>query len=189
MEDQTRYVIRVSLNQRDFEDLTALHNKVSKRADVRIGRASGVVLFVVGIILLLDALVLIWLDRGIRTLSIIAIASALVALALSVFRLRFAAIQMKRNSKNCSENETVFDDEGIHVHYRIADTAFPYRLVASIYDWRGSYVLYVDQNHMIPIPKSGFTEGDPDSFCDYITNKCGLPVQTLSDQHKKERNQ
>ena len=189
MEACRRFEIQCRPELRDFEDLVALHYKVSKRSDVRVVRISRVILFVLGIILLLDSLFLIWLARSVTPIGFLALAAGVVALVLSIIRPRLAARQMMKNSEKIANHQIVIDDDGIHVHNDILESVYKFDSVENIYQWRNSYVLYVDKVHVLHFPFRQFTEGDPISLAEYLYEKCGLSVQTVRDQHKKEQKQ
>ena len=187
MEGNTRYVIRYQPELQDYQDLVALHNKVSKTADVRISRISAAILLVVGIILLICAVILFQLDHGFSFMSVVALVMGVFGVSMFFLRKRGAAKRMMRNSEKFAEHEITVDDEGIQIRTQVLESVYLFDSVEAVYLWRDSIVLYVDKVHILHFPFKRFVEGDPETFSDYITEKTGVPLQAPSDQHKKER--
>ena len=185
--EEVRFVVRPRLERKLLEDLVALHSKVGKDTDTKISRAADLVLLVVGVILVVDAAVMFALN-GFTGTFLLSLLVGIAGLVLYGSRRRFAAQRMQRNSEKYSQNQTTtVDDEGIRVVSGSAEAAYRFDAVEAVYRWRGAYVLYVDKVHIIPLPFADFVEGSPDDFPAYITEKTGLPVQTLSDKKNKER--
>jgi hypothetical protein len=185
--ENEKFVVRPRLERRLLEDLVALHSKVGKDTDTKITRAADIVLLVMGIVMIVDAAVMFALN-GVTGTFVLTLLVGAAALVLFAFRRRFAARRMQRNSEKYSQNQTTtVDDDGIRVASGSAEASYRYDAVEAIYRWRGAYVLYVDKVHIIPLPFADFVEGSPDAFPAYITEKTGLPVQTLSDKKNKER--
>ena len=185
--EETRFLIRPKLERKLLEDLVALHTKVGKDTDTKIARASNVVLLVVGIVLVADAAVMFCLS-GVTGTFLLSLLVGAAALLLFAFRRRIAARRMQRNSEKYSKDQTIaVDDEGIHIQSVSAKADYRFDAVEAIFRWRGSYVLYVDKIHIIPLPMADFAEGNPDAFPAYMTEKTGLPLQDPSEKKNKER--
>ena len=185
--EEKRFVIRPRLERKLLEDLVALHSKVGKDTDTKINRIANAVLLIAGIVLLACSAVLFWLG-GVSGTALLSLALGAFAVVWFAFRGRIAARRMQRNSEKYAQDQVItLDDAGIRAESKAAQAAYQYAAVEAIYRWRGSYVLYVDKVHIIPLPFADFVEGSPDDFPAYITEKTGLPVQTLSDKKNKER--
>ena len=187
MEERARYVIRYQPELQDYEDLLVLHYKVSKTADVRVSRISGVILLVVGVVLLFCAVMLFQLDHGVTFLSVVALVMGVFGVSMFFLRKRTAARRMMRNGEKFADRKITVDDDGIQIHTQVSEAVYRFDSVESVYLWRDSIVLYVDKVHLLHFPFRCFAEGNPENFSDYITEKTGVPLQAPSDQHKKER--
>ena len=185
--EEKRFVIRPRLERKLLEDLVALHSKVGKDTDTKINRIANAVLLIAGIVLLACSAVLFWID-GVSGTAVLSLALGAFAVVWFAFRGRIAARRMQRNSEKYAQDQVItLDDAGIRAESKAAQTAYRYDAVEAIYRWRGSYVLYVDKIHIIPLPMADFAEGNPDAFPAYMTEKTGLPLQDPSEKKNKER--
>ena len=188
MEENVRFRIQPKPDLKYYEDLVTLHSKVGKGADVKTNRASNVVLVVVGVVLILDAFVMFFLEKGVSVTSVFGLLIGALALTLFARRRTISAKRIMRNAEKLQANmDILVDENGIRVGGNAAETVYQYAAVEAIYFWRGSYVLYVDKVHIVPVPVSAFVEGEPDDFAAYLTEKTGLQVQILPDKQNKER--
>ncbi len=185
--EEKRFRILFQPELQDFEDIVALHAKVGKGAMVKANNVANIILLVVGVVLILDAAVLIFLERALSTTSIFALAFGAFALIYFIYKRRLSAIMMRKNNEKYMKKQEIFiDADGIRAQTDQAEAHYQFGAVEEIYFWRNNYVLYLDKNRVLPLPLGGFLEGDPKEFGDYISKQCGLPVQTPADKKNKE---
>ena len=186
--EEKRYRIVFEPELKDYEDVVALHAKVGKGASVKVSKGLNLVLLVVGILMLLDAAVMFWLEGGLSGYGILALVVGVFALVFFTFRRRITALQMRKtNPKFKKRQETVIDASGLCTTADQAESRYSFGAVESIYFWRDCYYLYLDKSLVLPLPVRGFLEGDPSEFAAFLSEQCGLPVQTPSDKNHKER--
>ncbi len=186
--EQTRFCIRPVLEVQDYVNLSRLHEKVGNGAVSKVNRISNIILAVMAVVMPLDAIVLIILQRGISSTSILALAVGAVAIGYLCLRRKiFARVAKNQNEKLAGNMEIVVDAEGLHAKNASVDATYALDAIESVYCWRNCYFLYLDKQRLQILPFRDFTEGDPASFGAFISEKTGLPVQAFTDQLKKER--
>ena len=185
--EEKRFRILFQPELKDFEDIVALHSKVGKGAMVKANKAANIVLLIVGIVLILDAAVLIVLQRALSSTSVFALIVGAVALAYYIYKQRLSALMMRKNNEKYMKKQEIFiDADGIRALTDQAEARYRFSAVEEIYFWRNSYVLYLDKNRVLSLPVRSFLEGDPKEFGTYISEQCAKPVQTPADKKNKE---
>lgn len=185
--EEKRFRILYQPELKDYEDIVALHSKVGKGAMVKANKAANIVLLIVGIVLILDAAVLICLQRALSSTSIFALIVGVVALGYYIYKQRLSALMMRKNNEKYMKKQEIFiDADGIRALADQAEAHYQFGAVEEIYFWRNSYVLYLDKNRVLSLPVRSFLEGDPKEFGTYISEQCAKPVQTPADKKNKE---
>lgn len=188
MEEERRlFQIELRPTLQDYENFAELHARVGRGAINRMNRASNLLLHVLAVIMPLSGVLLILAERRLSSLAGLSLFISMVAILHWCFGRKLTArLMLKRNAKLSERVTAVINDDGIRVFSDLSEASYRFSAVEALYRWRESWYFYIDTVHAQMLPFRSFTKGDPAEFGGYMSEKCGLPVQTPSDQKKKK---
>lgn len=166
----------IDLVYRDFLNWIRVHAKTSKK------KANGVIniLVVLAFALVIAGCAIIVSADGFDGVTALLMAGAVICFSVVLFRNRInARASQKSFTKNLGTIHLAVNDEAIFAKTLKADEKYYYSGLTAFYSNGDTYYLLLDKNHALILPMRCFTEGDPESFADFLSEKTGLNVETV----------
>ena len=173
------FTLSRNLSREDFERFAAL--QIRRRKAGGADRLTDILLIVAMVVLAAALIVLLLGDPRDWTMIFVAVLAEVFAVCYFFLRRKLLAAAMRRqNEKLVGRDEIIVDEGGIRIVAPKGEAVYRFDGVKEIVAFEQSLYLYLDEIHAIILPERSFTEGSAAACRAFLSEKTGLPVQTLS---------
>lgn len=161
----------------EFEDFLRW-NKVYGKTENRKRSIAMKVFFAVMLLIFAGCMVFLIIIDELNSTMIVGGVFVALAVIVMLFKDRLnAKVSQKQFVNGLGTEYICFDEEAISVKNNKAEGKNYYSGIYAVYADNERFYLLLDKRHALILPKKCITEGDPESFAGFISEKTGLEVK------------